>query len=635
MAIKETVEVEVKSNIGEVSKGASEAAGNISFMGVSLNSVKAGFVAVGRTAKTMFGSIKAGIMSTGIGALLIAVVGLVSYFTKTKRGADMLKRAMAGVGAVVNVIVDLFSKVGETMVNAFKNPQKAWDNLTNTLYKGVQFINKQIVNRFSGSWKVLTGNIQSGILKMRIAWNEWIGDSEEAEQLTEELEKVKEKVREGTAELKAANEAIAEVYTEVIEKIKEVTDEMKREAKAASALEGRLQRLRDMENSFMVQKAATRQEIERARLGAEDESKTAEERLENLKKALELEAQTTAQEIALARERVSVQRQQMALSQNMAEDEEKLAQLKVALIEKETASIKMRRRVVTEVNAFEKEIATAKAKAAKLDEEAAKYKLKRLENETNEELKIRIDAAKELEKIRLKAEADLAKLTETSAAKLLAIQQENSLAIIEDEKEKAFATLKIQEEKELASVENTEHAEELKAAIAEKYERKRGEITKKYSKKKKKWAEMSAEAQLDIMSSTAGNMIKILGEETEAGKAMAVTQATIDTYKGATAAYSSMAGIPYVGPILGAIAAGAAVASGLANVKAILSADSSGGVDDKTVKTTAKAPAPEMLSGKFELGGGQAPEPLKAFVVTDEMTNSQDQLANIRRRATV
>jgi len=177
-------------------------------------------------------------------------------------------------------------------------------------------------------------------------------------------------------------------------------------------------------------------------------------------------------------------------------------------------------------------------------------------------------------------------------------------------------------------------------AITEKFESDQSAIKKKYEKEKETWAKMSAEAQLDIMSTTAGNMVKILGEETAAGKAMAVTQATIDTYKGATAAYSAMAGIPYVGPVLGAVAAGAAVASGLANVKAILSADASGGGGSApsggNIPTAgASAPAPEMMSGAFELGGGQAPEPVKAYVVTDEMSDSQDQLANIRRRATI
>ena len=50
---------------------------------------------------------------------------------------------------------------------------------------------------------------------------------------------------------------------------------------------------------------------------------------------------------------------------------------------------------------------------------------------------------------------------------------------------------------------------------------------------------------------------------------------------------------------------------------------------------TAQAPAPQMLSGAFDLSGVQAPEPVQAFVVTDDMTNSQDKLATIRRRATI
>lgn len=77
-------------------------------------------------------------------------------------------------------------------------------------------------------------------------------------------------------------------------------------------------------------------------------------------------------------------------------------------------------------------------------------------------------------------------------------------------------------------------------------------------------------AKLDIASSVLGSMTTILGEETAAGKAAAVAQATINTYQAANAAYSSMAGIPIVGPALGAAAAVAAVIAGVANVKQIL-----------------------------------------------------------------
>jgi uncharacterized SAM-binding protein YcdF (DUF218 family) len=539
MASKETIHLEVKSDIGKVSKEAEGAAGNIAFMGVSLNSVKAGFKKLATTAKASFATIRAGIMSTGIGALLIAVTSLVTYFTNTKRGADKLSQAFAGISAVASVLTDRLSKVGEAISYVF------------------------------------------------------------------------------SGEFRKAGEALKGTFAGI-------ADEIEREVTAMVELEKRTQRLRDADNAFMVQKAATRQEIEKARLIAEDETKSAKERLTNLKKALELEAETTKQEIELAKERVAIQREEMLLSENMAEDEEKLAQLKVALIETETASIKMRRRVVTEVNALEREIHA---------EEKARAK------EKQDILDAEFDAmVKANEEWNVEQAKKFAKTAEEDTM-LLELQQQNSLAAIENLKERALAELEIQEEKELTSAELMENSEEMKAAIAEKYTGKRAEVEKKFNTDKKKWSEMSSAAQLDIMSSTAGNMIKILGEETAAGKAMAVTQATIDTYKGATAAYAAMASIPYVGPVLGGIAAAAAVAAGLANVKAILSADASGGGSGGGAPSTggasAQAPAPEMLSGKFELGGGMEPEPLKAFVVTDEMTNSQDQLANIRRRATV
>ena len=79
-----------------------------------------------------------------------------------------------------------------------------------------------------------------------------------------------------------------------------------------------------------------------------------------------------------------------------------------------------------------------------------------------------------------------------------------------------------------------------------------------------------AKFSIDIASSMFGSLSSILGEESKAGKAFAVAQATIDTYKAANAAYAAMSGIKFVGPALGIAAAAAAVASGIANVKKIL-----------------------------------------------------------------
>ena len=41
------------------------------------------------------------------------------------------------------------------------------------------------------------------------------------------------------------------------------------------------------------------------------------------------------------------------------------------------------------------------------------------------------------------------------------------------------------------------------------------------------------------------------------------------------------------------------------------------------------------MSGTFELGGGEEVEPVQAYVVSDEISETQDGLALIRRRATI
>lgn len=86
---------------------------------------------------------------------------------------------------------------------------------------------------------------------------------------------------------------------------------------------------------------------------------------------------------------------------------------------------------------------------------------------------------------------------------------------------------------------------------------------------------------LDTTSSFFGSLTALQSSQSKKaqsiGKAAAIAQATIDTYKAATGAYAAMASIPYVGPALGAAAAGAAIAAGFANISAIRSAKATGG----------------------------------------------------------
>ena len=91
----------------------------------------------------------------------------------------------------------------------------------------------------------------------------------------------------------------------------------------------------------------------------------------------------------------------------------------------------------------------------------------------------------------------------------------------------------------------------------------------------KVWAQEQS-ARFKSASDFFGNLAELQNSKSKEmariGKAAAIAQATIKTYESATSAYASMAGIPYVGPALGAAAAAAAIAAGVANIQAIRSA---------------------------------------------------------------
>jgi len=115
-------------------------------------------------------------------------------------------------------------------------------------------------------------------------------------------------------------------------------------------------------------------------------------------------------------------------------------------------------------------------------------------------------------------------------------------------------------------------------------------------------------------------------------KAFAVATALMNTYLGVTEVMKDPT-IPST--TMKFIAAATVLASGLANVRSILAQDVGGGAGGGVGGGVDATPAPEMMSGAFTLSGGQEVEPTRAYVVSDDITNNQNKLAIIRRRATI
>jgi hypothetical protein len=151
-------------------------------------------------------------------------------------------------------------------------------------------------------------------------------------------------------------------------------------------------------------------------------------------------------------------------------------------------------------------------------------------------------------------------------------------------------------------------------------------------------------AKLENAGKIAGllsGLSNLIGKETAAGKGFAVASATIDTYLSAQKAYQSMVGIPVAGPALAAVAAGVAIAGGIKNVREIVRTKVPGGGGGVSAPNIA-ASAPSVTSAVPTIGTSpvtalgtmmQNQPPLRAFVVESEVTNSQKRVADIERRS--
>lgn len=154
--------------------------------------------------------------------------------------------------------------------------------------------------------------------------------------------------------------------------------------------------------------------------------------------------------------------------------------------------------------------------------------------------------------------------------------------------------------------------------------------------------EAVAKNRESVAMTTAKTLADLGGKGAEFAKGMAVSQAIQDTYASANAAYKAMVGIPVVGPGLAVAAAGAAVASGLINVKKILSAkavDSGGSSAGGGGGAVPAAPAFNLVQGTganqiAEAIGGQN-QPIQAYVVSGNVTTAQSLDRNIVDNSTI
>lgn len=286
------------------------------------------------------------------------------------------------------------------------------------------------------------------------------------------------------------------------------------------------------------------------------------------------------------------------------------------------------------------------------DEEAAK--LDEANKRALEERKKRIEAQRKLEE---EEAARRQKISEEANAQEAAniqnaIDKEVELQIQKDEilkglrQQSAEELLDEEEVKQLKILELANATQEEIFAVQMSFKAKRDDLeaqkaaeaeakAKEDAEKQKQLDESVMQNRINVATQTANLIAELAGEGSAIAKGVAVAQATIDTYKGAVSAYSAMAGIPIVGPGLGAVAAGAVVAAGIANVKKILATKP---VENSAPSGASAGNAPAAPSFNLVQGTGanqiatsitQQQQPVQAFVVSSNVTTAQSMDRNI------
>ena len=498
--------------------------------------------------RTLSGAIAA----TGIGLLVVALGTLVAYFKNSEEGSKKLAIAMETLSLLTGQLTDFASDLGEKLLNAFKNPKEAIenlgrlivDNITERIQSALEvvgFLGSALMNVFKGEFALALEDVKSA-------------GSELVDVMTG-VDNTIEKV----------GETGAKVFKQVKKAVEEATV-------TANLLVTAQRNLRDLQQKLTVENAQLNQQLEAQRKIAEDTTLTYTERAAALDEVGKIQVQL-AQNVA-----------------KQAKAEEDLLKVQIA----NEGNYEKREELETQL---------AEATAARIEAQTA---LNTVEQEAGK-------LGRELELEELDRKRSIRDLIEELN------QEELDNAFEQARQELDIAERQAMEELELLKATDAE-----KTAAAAGFAKKREKIADDEADFKMALAKQVAENDLALASSALGAIQELLGENSKANKAFAIAQTTIDTYLGAQRAYNSQLTLTPDAPIRAAIAAGVAVASGLARVRAIAKT---------TPGSTPSKPSVPSFNPQTAINIPQAgnntvtPEGqtvVKAYVVSSDMTNAQE-----------
>jgi len=561
---------------------------------------------------------RAAIIATGIGALVVGVTALVGAFTSTRRGARQLQVIMAGLGAVVEQLTARFQAVGGFIVDLFstgpteaaKNYRAEIDKLPGSMTDAVRATMQlqkaeQALLDVRRELTVADAKGRESIAKDRLI-------ARDTTKSIEERTAAAQRAMDTELELMGQREAAAAEELRIAQERAKMSDTSDEDLQRLADLEANLINIRTQ--SFMTQRRLQEevQSVQREAAAA-DEAET--KRVADAASARRKARQDAADAIVAAEKQVTDALEAARLARGDERTREEAAAKKT----------------------YEERVKLAGKNAELLAQVEEEYRLTLIDIDDKYQAQAK---AKEDEANKKRAEA------EKAVAEFLAEQNRTAREQEAFDLEQHYNSLAEQAGENATLAAEVEQAR--LAARREMYERFYDEdqaANKANNAEKQAQDEAAAMATLELRTQVASQTFSILTNLNEAfskkgeqankkafqrNKALGIAETLVSTYMAAQKAYLSQLTATPDSPIRAVLAAAAATASGLARVAAIKS----------TQFNSTSAAGGGGGGGGGGIGGGTqsvgvdvgslipnqqtpTPEPVRAYVVSNEISNRQ------------
>jgi len=632
MAIEKTINLNVDSKA---------AVKSVDGLSTSINDLSTGAVNVQKStglASKGFKGLGVAMKAAGFGLIIAALHGLRDIFSQNQKVVNAFSTAFETFSIVANQVVG-------AVINVYESVAKSSEN-----FNGLGEVLGSLLKLSITPLKMSFYAIKLGLQVAQLAWEKSFfgdGDPSTIKALNEGINETKESLKEVSTDAIEAGQNIAnnigdavgeianigKIASEELSKISisaaaeqaALNVQLKNSAELASAQQSRLveqydlqaeklRQVRDEERLSITERKAANDEL----LAVLDQQESA------MLKQADLQVAAAQNEI----NKNNTIEAQVALIDALANKEGVLAQVQGLRSEQLANDLALSRESI--------ELTNSKSEAeSNLSIERQRFNAEQIDDEL-----LKLEALKEIDLL----------YGEKEAERLQAIVDNANL----ETQAKVDAQIALDEFMEQSRQTNIAND----AAIAEQEAALEAESVKKKAEADKSQIEIdnktrkAKEENLAKVGNALSSFSELAGKETAAGKALAIASTLIQTYQSAQSSYASLAPIPIVGPALGVAAAGAAVYAGMKQIQNIKKTKvpnggggggSAGGGGSVGAASIPAPPTPPSFNvvGSSEtsvLGdavAGQTNEPVKAYVVSNDVTTAQSLENNIVEGATI